>query len=80
MPLLKTTKNEDGGTSKETLRISDNWVPAIHFSEKDETELNFVIETIDERFCLDIYVTDRQAVLEAFRQLFNTLQEYQIGE
>jgi hypothetical protein len=80
MPLLRTTKNEDDGTAKQTLRISDDWLPSVHFSESNESQLSLVVETLDDRFVLDIYVTNREAGLEAFDTLFKTLQELQIGD
>jgi hypothetical protein len=80
MPLRKTTKFEDEGTAKQTLRMNSDWLPSVHFSDTDETQINLVIETIDDRFVLDIYVTDREAACAAFQNAFITLQELQIGD
>jgi len=78
MRLIKTTRNDDEGTSKETLRIDDDWMPACHFHATDERIVSLVIEDIDHRFVLDLYVTDREATVNAFDTLFETLQELQI--
>ena len=80
MPLTKTTRNDDEGTSKETLRIDDEWMPTCHFHPTDETVVSLVIEDLDHRFVLDLYVTDREATVNAFDTLFETLQELQIEQ
>jgi len=80
MRLIKTTRNDDEGTSKETLRIDDNWMPACHFHPTDERIVCLVIEDLDNRFVLDLYVTDREATVNAFDKLFDSLQELQIEQ
>lgn len=81
MPLLETKKNDDDGTNKPTMRFGEGpWIPSIHFHETDENQISFIAETMDERFVLDIWVTNREAAVEAFDKLFTTLQELQIED
>lgn len=80
MPLVKTTLRDDDGTNKTTMRIDDEWTSSLYLDPDDERKCTFVVETFSERFALDIYVTDRDAVTEAFNRLFDTLQELQIGD
>ena len=80
MPLVKTTRNDDGGTAKQTLRIDDEWTASLYHDPEDERKCSFLVETLTERFVLDVYVTDRERATDAFNKLFDTLQEIQIGD
>jgi hypothetical protein len=80
MPLLRTVRDADEGTAKDSLRMDDEWQPAVRMHPVDERVVSLVIEDIDNRFILDLYVKDRDATVKAFQTLFETLQELQIGE
>ena len=80
MPLVKTTRNDDDGTLKQTLRINDEWSASLYHDPNDERKCSFVVEALTERFVLDIYVSDRERATDAFNKLFDTLQEIQIGD
>jgi len=62
------------------MRINDEWSASLYHDPEDERKCSLVVETLIERFVLDVYVTDREKATDAFNQLFDTLQEIQIGD
>lgn len=81
MPIHNTIRNSEQTTEKPTMTIDDDWSAAMYWNEeKEESDptVHLLIESLDERFELVLYVTDKKKLAEAFNKFLQDLQELYI--
>jgi len=80
MPFHTTIRNESTITEKATLTIDDDWSASLYGDKNfpDDPKCSWLIESLDERFELVLYVKDKNALQVLIDQFLRDLQELYI--
>jgi hypothetical protein len=81
MGIHNTIRDRVAVTEKVTMTIDDDWSSALYWDpeDDDETKCSWLIESIDERFELVLYVEDKEALKCLIGKFLTDLQELYIG-